>query len=149
MQVLIAVLSTLLVCVGGALVFWLIKRSGERYREYVSAIQTLRHTAEGMTAAASTFAEIPKMQEGMLRIAKAQTVEIAKLRMSVDQFSKVVTRPEDKVKALEQPSEEEAAMSWDIAQLLAANPEMSAEVAAQRVKDQWEVSSLRSAIGIE
>lgn len=149
MVIITAVLATFATCGLVVLMVWLTLRANKRREEQNKYHVALLETAKAMIEAGAAYKNVPGLIEGMLKIAKAQTIEIVKLRTSIERMTNVVTRPEDRVKALEQPTEEEASQAWDIAQLLAENPGMSADVAAQKIKDNWEVSMVRSGIGIE
>lgn len=143
MQIFIAVASTFLSC---GLIFaagWFGIQANKRREERVKQIAGLSEAAKALIEAGVAFKNVPGLIEGLLKIAKAQTVEVVKLRISIDRMTKVVTRPEEKVNALEQPTEEDSSRAWDIAQLLIENPGMSPEVAAQKIKDTWDAGMTR------
>ncbi len=151
-----AVIVTLAACGLAAVIWRFVDGLGKRQeararaeRDLVRAVEVLTATSKEMTDAAKLFSDIPKILEGLTRIAKAQTVEIAKLRLSVDRFSKIVVKPEDRVKPVETPTDEEANAAFEIASLLRENPAMDPEVARQKVKDEWELAAVNSAIGME
>ena len=136
--VLTSILATIFIGSAGFFLFNSHKKRVAIWTDAANTAKRLNDVMETNTEAIKTnmesLATVPKLIEGMTKIAAEQVVQINMLRSEVEKFRKLVFK-KDSIPGVDVPSEEQKGYWYEAEQLRASNPGMSREEAFQKVID--------------
>jgi hypothetical protein len=121
------------------------------YRNKREQLATLRQFSESVSRLgdiAKALEDLPKLIGGHANAAAAMAIEVAKLRESVQSFSKLVMKPEEP-SSVTYPKEEDASKFWTIQQIIAEHPEMDLQRAGELAEEEMEKRDGLPQMGLE
>ena len=148
-SIVMAVLVTFFLClflgglsVGGYFLYRSRKKQIEVQERFCESVERLSKVTEAL-------ADIPKLIAGHGAAAGAIAVEVAKFRDSVDRFSGLIKRPDERESSVDYTKVEDANKVWEVTQILAENPEIGLDRARELAEERLSQEGALPHLGME
>ena len=148
-QIFLAILGTFFACCvmagmgfGGYLFYQGRKKATEAQERFCNAVDSL-------TGVAKDLADIPKLISGHGLAAQAFSIEISKLRESIDKFTGLIAKPAENGSGVDYTKEEDAELAWTVREVLIEEPGLSMDRAKEIAEDRLAKKAALPHLGME
>lgn len=149
-EILAAILGTLVLTLGGVGLGWAIRRKGAEKERQIKVLIELSASAsmlagsldrylKAIEGAEAPLKDIPKIMAGWVKLSGEGVTQINALRGEVKTLRESIFR-KDEVRAVENPTEEQAGLAWEIQRQMQMNPQLSYMDATARALEEMSKS---------